>query len=250
MTDVIEINLLMPTPKDKGTLFCFSSGFLIRWRLKCMFSFCSRHCIHLEWGGVLFLEVHQEVKSFDWLSTLGGSAPNTIVGRTHRKRKGAAIISRSPLHPTMLIIPLLLTCNWGFLPLLFAVVAATADIRKCALGQYQPQDSKYVAESTGNQETGTLPPNLPPAQCVPSLYGPPVCSAIEWEGWMRHSPSHTLKTSMWNARSLDLLLRMNPMGPRVPYGSRLGMAWGHLISWGFSRLETSESHFCLLGVSQ
>lgn len=46
---------------------------------------------------------------------------------------------------------------------------------------------------------------------------------------MRHAPGPTLKTSMWNARILDVLLMLNLMGPRVPYGSRLGMAWGHLI---------------------
>lgn len=79
----------------------------------------------------------------------------------------------------MRVIPLLLTCNWGFLSLLFAVVAATADTRKHDLGHYQPQNSKYVADSTGNQGPGTLPPNLPPGQHVPFLYGPLVCSAVE-----------------------------------------------------------------------
>lgn len=178
---------------------------------------------------------------------LGGPARNTTVGRTHSKRNGVAITACSSLNPTIPVFPCYLHITVPlFLWLFFLLLLLLADVRKYDMDECQPQSSKYIADSTGYHKTSTLWPNMP--QLSRSLFS--LGWVCKWEGWMRYSPSLTLKTSMWNVRSLYFPPRMNPMGSKVPHGWRLGMTWGHLISWEFSKLETRKGYFWLLGVSQ
>lgn len=103
------------------------------------------------------------------------------MGRIHFQRKGEAITVCSPLKPIIRVIHLLFMCKWGFISVFFAAVAAMADVSKHDSGQCQPQYGKYVTDTTGNQETSSLPPNLPPT--LP-LSGPQfILLSSQGNGW-------------------------------------------------------------------
>lgn len=169
------------------------------------------------------------------------------MGRIYSKRKGVATTGRSTLKPTVSVISLLFTCNWDAISIFFLLLlllywyketwprpVSSSVWQICSRLYWEPRDEHFSTKSAPNS-------------AYPFPPWAPVYSAVEWEGWMRHSLSPTLKNSTWNVLSLDLLPMMTHTGLKVPHSLKLSMVWNHLISREFSRLTTSKICSWFLG---